>query len=807
MYYLLLEKFNNYFNRIIKWSQFTTVANYTNYQDENHNYYIYNSTKSTNFNKNDNITATHVFNDDISPDYLLWIDETTGAIVSRWFVLRYTHLSGKQFKAFLKRDLICDYINQILYSEAFIEKGYVENSDPAVYNKEDITVNQIKTSETILRDDSKTSWIVGFLAQDHPALTNKSFTFNPEVDVTISGDFSDWSKASWCDGTEKSSINTSAPNRYDFCIEDVYVLTKSYGNRFSYGLDFHEVYRYEPNSNDRWYCDRNNQATALAQINWYSSISVSDTIAKIELDNPSYCTTSDYQELLGLIGKKIQFDDGVYELSISYNTELQSRVYASTTSNLYSYLYNNVNNQLYTNFGSSIAGVVNYPVSYVIYLNKFRITATKLTDIKGTFKYNIPQSLRKLEDAPYKMFCIPYYKDIITTNPDYGFSLDGLTRTDCKADLMLAWAFSIAKEFGSSLYDLQILPYCPLSNWRGRTGTTNAAIWSVGKTEHVDYEYLIETIEGQDYSRGVISFCDVSTKEQILNYTIDISNYKIENQCDMYRLCSPNYASVFEFNAAKNLGVSGYNVKYTYKPFQPFILVAPIFKGLYGNDFKDNRGLICAGDFSLAIVNSDWINYQLQNKNYQLAFDRDIENLENQYSWQRKNAILNAATGTLKGGTTGAIAGGVAGGVPGAIAGGIIGTASSLAGGIMDLEMQKDLHNKSIDLMKDKFGYALQNIQALPNTLNKVSSIMAVSKMFPFVEFYTCTAKEKQAVRDKIKYDGNTIMRIGTIGDFLDRIYDGVQFIKCKLIRNETIACSSDELLEIYNELDKGVYL
>ena len=490
---------------------------------------------------------------------------------------------------------------------------------------------------------------------------------------------------------------------------------------------------------------------------------------------------------------------------MSYTTEEQSRVFAALDSNFYTFLYNNINNQLYTNFGSSIAGVVNYPVSYQIYLNKFRIIATKLTDIKGTYKYNIPQSVRKLEDAPYKMFCIPYYKDVITTNPDYGFSLDGLTRTDCNADLMLAWAFSIAKEFGTSLYDLQILPYCPISQWRGRTGTTNAAIWSIDKTEHVDYEYLIETIEGVDHSRGVISFCDVSTKEQTLNYTINVSDYKIENQCSMYRLCSPNYASVFEFNAAKNLGVSGYNVKYTYKPYQPFILVAPIFKGLYGNDFKDNRGLICAGDFSLAIVNSDWINYQLQNKNYQLAFDRDIENLENQYSWQRKNAILNAATGTIKGGTTGAIVGGVAGGVPGAIAGGIIGTASSLAGGIMDLEMQKDLHNKSIDLMKDKFGYALQNIQALPNTLNKVSSIMAVSKIFPFVEYYTCTNKEKEAVRNKITYDGMTIMRIGTISDFIRT--SELVFLKCKLIRNESIACSSDELLEIYNELDKGVYI
>ena len=419
--------------------------------------------------------------------------------------------------------------------------------------------------------------------------------------------------------------------------------------------------------------------------------------------------------------------------------------------------------------------------------------------------YSIPSTVKKLTDAPYKMFCIPYYKDVVTTNTEYGFSLDGSTRTDCNADLMLAWAMNIAETLGSELYDLQILPYCPLSNWRGRSGSTNAAVWSIDKTEHVDYEYLIETIGETNYSRGIISFCDVSTKEQVLNqYATVVGNPKVANQCYTWRLCSPNYASVFEFNAAMNGGVEGYNVRYTYRPYNPFINVAPVFGRLYGRDFKDNRGLILSGDFSLPIVTDLWKQYQINNKNYLLAFDRQIQNMEVQYGWQRAQGIVNAVTGTIQGGATGAAAGGMMGGAAGAIAGAVIGTGTALAGGIMDLTMQEALHNEAIDFAKDNFGYQLGNIKALPNTLNKVSSLVANSKFFPFVEFYSCTDEERTALQNKIKYNGMTIGRIGLILDFKNPSEQ--TYIKGQIIRLEG-EFDTHTANEIANEFMKGWYI
>ena len=71
----------------------------------------------------------------------------------------------------------------------------------------------------------------------------------------------------------------------------------------------------------------------------------------------------------------------------------------------------------------------------------------------------------------------------------------------------------------------------------------------------------------------------------------------------MYRLCSGNYQGIFEFNAAKSYGVEGFRVDCTFKPYNPYIHVVPKLGGLYGSqfaEFKDARGLICGGDFSLA---------------------------------------------------------------------------------------------------------------------------------------------------------------------------------------------------------------
>ena len=795
MFYTLLTNYNNYYNRTFK--KENTVAEYIAKSDS----YITKNDKSYNINFEDEINIEQVFNVEFDgePNYILLLNESDSSINSRYFIVEWKRTRKGQYKGLLRRDLLADYYNIITTSPAFIEKGWVPNTDSAIFNKEDMTFNQIKTSEQILRDDSKTSWIVGYIAQNHQAKSNVSFTYNPEVDMVITSNFSAWSYASLCDGTEHLTINKDNADQYIrfwLYYNDVWSeKNKCYNFNNSVSNTYLENsrrdnFRISPS-------DWNNIPSG-----WRSYIDWNTCIDKVYLDNPSWISTSDFNYINSLVGKTIQFNDGIYRISLASSYEQLGSTEWQNSGNLFTYISSVITNNLAPH---GIESVNYYPVSYKMMLKHFSFTATQVTNVSGTYHYSIPQTVRKLTDAPYKMFCIPYYKDVVTTNTEYGFSLDGTTRTDCNADLMIAWAMNIAETFGSELYDLQILPYCPLSNWRGRSGTTNAAVWSIDKTNHIDYEYLIETIGETDYSRGIISFCDVSTKEQVLNqYSTVIGNPKIANQCYTWRLCSPNYASVFEFNAAMNGGVDGYNIRYTYKPYNPFINVAPVFSKMYGRDFKDNRGLILSGDFSLPIVTDLWKQYQINNKNYQLAFDRQIENMEVQYNWQRKQGIANAITGTLQGGTTGAMAGGMAGGVPGAIAGAVVGTAASAVGGVMDLQMQQALHNEAVDFSRDNFGYQLGNIKALPNTLNKVSSLVANSKFFPFVEYYSCTDEERQALVDKIKYNGMSVGRIGHIIDFKNPSEQ--TYIKGQLIRIEG-KFDTRTANEIANEFMKGWYI
>ncbi len=790
MFYALLMNYNNYSNRTYR--RHNTLAQYIDASEG----YILGVDKPYNFSINDGITMEHIFNVepfDGEPNYLLLLEETTErTIVSRWFVIDWIKIRGNQYKGLLRRDLLADNYETITTSPSFIEKGYVEPTDSAIFNKENMNFNQIKTRETLLKDDSKTAWIVGYIAQDHPALSNKQFTINPEVDMAISGNFSDWEYANWCDGLPHTTIDESN-------IENIvrYVLRATREKEFQFNSSIHKSF--DSLANDSWNISSTGSKTAQEVLDdytnssWIDNVDWSTTLEKIYLDNTSYANSTVMNTLNSLIGKRVQFADGVYEFRIVTSTDHTGWKYWDS-GNLYNYLYSVILPQI-QDLGGTISGKTRYPVAYFLTLTNFIISTRKLDDIQGTYTYSLPQSVRKLEDAPYKMFCLPYY----TGTGRYTFSLDGSTFIYVDNDIQMGWAMSLAKELGDSLYDLQILPYCPISNWRGRTNTP--AIWSVDKTIDVDYVEL-KGVGNATY--GYCSFCDVSSKEQFLTYPIEIVDYKLENECDMYRLCSPNYASVFEFNPAKNDGVEGYNVRYTYKPYQPFINVAPKFNRLYGKDFKDNRGLILSGDFSLPIVKDAWINYQLQNKNYQLAFDRQIENLENNFNWQRAQGISNAITGTIQGGVSGMMSGALLGGGVGAVVGGVAGTVASAAGGVADVMMQQSLHNEAIDFAKDNFGYQLQNIQALPNTLNKVSSIISVSKLFPFVEYYTCTNEEKEALENKLKYNGMTIGRIGKIEDYLHP--DTQVYVQGQLIRLEG-KYDTHTANEIANEFKKGWYI
>ena len=118
-------------------------------------------------------------------------------------------------------------------------------------------------------------------------------------------------------------------------------------------------------------------------------------------------------------------------------------------------------------------------------------------------------------------------------------------------------------------------------------------------------------------------------------------------------------------------------------PYKPYIHINPNFKSLYGTDWNDSKGLLCGGDFSLPKYTNAWETYQLNNKNYQQIFDRQIRNIDFNYTQERFKAAFGLTAGALAGSVGGAIAGSKFGGPIGAGVGAVAGGVASGIGGIM----------------------------------------------------------------------------------------------------------------------------
>src|SRR5574344_1391234 len=119
---------------------------------------------------------------------------------------------------------------------------------------------------------------------------------------------------------------------------------------------------------------------------------------------------------------------------------------------------------------------------------------------------------------------------------------------------------------------------------------------------------------------------------------------------------------------------------------------------------------------------------------------------------------MNLVAGSTKAGMAiGSLSNPVAGGISAAI---------NLGTGAASNIMSDKLRDEQINLKKDLFNYNLQNIQALPQSVSKTAAFNINSKYVPFLEKYTCTEEEKNALRDKLKWQGMTVMRTGQIQDY-----------------------------------------
>lgn len=429
-----------------------------------------------------------------------------------------------------------------------------------------------------------------------------------------------------------------------------------------------------------------------------------------------------------------------------------------------------------------------------------------------------------LNDCAYDMICLPY--GAIDFKVTKGDSI--LSKTS-SAEASIGIARAIAAELGSALYDMQLLPYCP---WQAAVNdyVTNGFINITGTVSPGSQTlasgcwfgvYKISAPNETADRANTVSFglwCPQSHGTFNITHTIEMPEenseaYKVFNACKKFRLVAPNYSSIFEFNPLKNGGVTVFNVDYNYRPFNPYIHIAPTFDGLYGVDTNDNRGLILQGDFSVGYYSDKWAEYQIQNANYSNIFDRQLANIDSnqklereqtrtQYGWNIASEFMG-----LGGGLKGASA------APpgwGTLIGGIAGTVGGGVGSIIGSKLDERWMNWRLDEERsyaiDMYNLNLGNVKAQPYGLAKSDALTENFKFFPFIEEYDCTEKEVEIFKSKLKYDGMTVDAIGTIADYLPEGDYEFQKVKGRMIMIENIVDDFHVADDIYTEVNKGFY-
>lgn len=789
---VLIYTYNNYYNR--KFKKHDNIADYAAGL-------VYTETgNALNFNPNDGVNTTFVAGRQNNPystdgDYLIYTEDNVN-IKSRWFIIESRKNRQGQSVLTLRRDVIADYYDNIISNKMFIKKATIAENSPFIINQEPIAVNQIKKSEFELKDDSRMAWIVGFI--DRKAFTDGGITIKSSAKYYATEHADSLQSWLYYKYLNKDTYGWES-TLYDL---NIYATTLEED-----GTNIFVKYTYNP-ATEQWsmqesvlYIDkaRNLFIKKPALEFWAYLISAFKNkdygwSYKVAVETNSLYAP--YER--GQISAIKALNGGILEIKntgeyykINCTLEQDIKIKVHVEQNLYGdWLKKGITDIIYDYIGGYQSGEPYIELLYTFNKATLTLTLLDLNDLTITLQ----KDHSALKDAPYDMFCIPY-ADGITLKNEVATSWQNCISSK---ETALRVAQSIGSQAGSFIYDIQLLPFCPMS---GYVATDTTFDINTGASER--YSQIIKQVSEGHEVKGIIYWATASQGTFNINKNIGITNKKINNQCDLYRLVSPNYNGQFEFNIAKNNGVDFFNVDFTYLPYSSYIHVNPNFKSFYGNDYNDARGLICQGDFSICYLSDKWVEYQINNKNYNNIFNRQIENMDVNHKYDRAGQIVSGIAGAIGVGTA-------VGGMGGGVAGGVAAGAASLIGAGVDIAINESKYKESKSYAQDTFNYQLDNIKALPNSIAKTTAYTANNKIFPILEYYTCTDEEKDAVAEEIANTGMTLGVIGILSQYLlnEWSYNGIKdrgFIQAKPI---TLSIEDDYHLAsaISEELEKGVY-
>ena len=820
-----LLQYNNYYNRQLKY--YSTITEYQAADDVNIISYY-----NANVDIKDMLKTKIIINYNnflATPNYVLLEDlkDAEHPLLSRWFVIECKQTRGCQHEISLKRDVIADYYATIKRSPCLLYKGYVNNDNVLVFNKEQQEYNKKKMNEILLKDNTGTGYVIGFLGRDVAGGGNVSTTYSAGIQTNFDYDALSQSMKNYFAIGSQTPTSTAEDRTMSHVIvkkisASIGFYQRSTGNKTARGNGVIPLYRNLTDSDvsSSW----NPPAAITGDVTVYGVkngpeyTAYNDTTVKSDIIMPVYnqirsvMTTKlnnqnvDYDSPLNVdrnfINTLRSYDGQIccinnvyYKCTFmreangtgtmaNWNYSFTSQVRqalptVADMSNLSGFTFSTVSD---TNFNTD-----DIDIDYLKYKCYIKLTQ-QTTNITTTVTAKANRN--HLIDAPYDMFVMPY-------SDEYQYVVDGVTYTANK-NMAINLAQAICESSGSNaVYDIQIVPYCPF-NITGNvwTGINKQAIKN-SSSQTIGYYFWA------DKASKEFTITETNT-ELTLTGTQD---YKEITQLKRFILCSPDKQDQWEFNPCMNYGISSWVIDLEYKPFQSYMKIQPLFKNnsLYGKqDFNnqfDLRGLLINAGYSLTQLNDAWATYLNQNKNYQQIFDTQIESQIKQYDIQNKAAwdtmVQRSANASLGGGIYE---------IANLLTGGQLGSKADAVR--KEQEMTEQIQGITLETSRALFNYQLDNIKNQPDTIKKLTSLNIDFRIFPFVEIYECSEQEKTIFRDMIRYNGMTLMVTGYIENYLKP--NDETFIQGNLIRFNDFEDEENDFTlvqEINNELNKGIYI
>ena len=827
-------KFNNYYNRIIK--KFKTLNEYLEAATD----YLNVEEIPINFKPGDGMNTTQILNIPLNEqnpekdiDYLL-ITDLNGNIKSRWFVIEKTYKNYRQYELKLLRDIVADNYDVLTKSTIYLEKGYINENNikdpnPLIFNKEDFSANQIKQEEIELKDKSRCKWIVGYM--------NKNSIIKDEGKQFKS--YHSWKNKA---ASPDLNVESIASQSWSSFIDKKLAYPTNYYFEFNVALTlapYSEYYKYTLYKNQSSLYDLPRRK--ISQADYQTSGSTIQTLAHDS--NPLFQSTMPSKSDWNLMDTyliaaetptpskpdKYGCSKSNWETAFNLNNKI---VYESSTNKYYKIIVDAEPNTTSTSYHvdpdrdplwyeplhemvkKTGCNITKSAFNFDIIINFSPKLAIHLVEIanEGYYVEIYPDEMNQTINEAYNAFAIPVIEDklFFYAAGDDGTEIINFESTDYNS------AFSIAQEIlniSNEALDLQLLPYCPLPDeciYEIPAGAYGAGHIQIKAPNGTHKKFWSNIVNSNGVAKNCIYFLSDTQFSTIIpfNDTTDYSTpEKIKecNQLDLWRLSSGDYSSSFEFNPARNSSVDYFEVDCKYKPYRPYIHIAPNFGGLYGGDFNDTRGLVCSNtDYSLGRLTDAWETYERNNINFMNSFNREIEHMDTMREYQRIQEIAGIAAGALSGGSTAALAGSVAGPL-GMMVGAGIGAAGSAAAGIADMYISESIYKENKSYSKDQFNFSLQNIQAQPSTMTNSGALNPNNKVFPVLSKYSCKDIEREAFKNKIKWNGMNINVItNNILDYLNP--NDLTYIRGQLVYNNGIG-EAHEMNSFANELAKGLLI